>query len=79
MDKKRLIDLENKMIDYKRFSFILLSLSAFLSIGLLLPTGALAENNYLVIFGFIFFSVLAAILLHRSAMSLKQKIYEEEI
>lgn len=78
MDKSRLADLKSKMIDYKRFSFILLSLSAFMAIGLLLPTGALAERDSLIIIGFIFLSVIAALNLHRTAMSIREKIFEEE-
>lgn len=78
MDKNRMVDLKNRATDYKRFAFVLLSLSAFLSIGLLLPTGVLVEKDYLIIIGFIFLSILVAINLHRTAMSLQKKIYEEE-
>ncbi|UTW70709.1 hypothetical protein KHA80_04310 [Anaerobacillus sp. HL2] len=37
--------LEEKVVDYKRFAFILLSLTVFLFVGLLVPNGEKVKFN----------------------------------
>lgn len=78
MDDKTLQALKDKMIDFKRFSFILLSLCGFLSIGLVLPTVTLDEKSYFIVISIIVGLLICSILFHRSAMVCKRKIYNNE-
>lgn len=78
MDEKKLQDLKSKVIDYKRFSYILLSLCGFLSMGLVLPTITLDGKNFIIVIALIFSLLIGAIAFHRSAMNYERKIYNEE-
>ncbi|MFA9557139.1 YrhC family protein [Evansella sp. AB-rgal1] len=78
MDEKKIIDLKNKVIDLKRFSFILLALCGFLAIGLVLPDGAVAPEHQAIMVGLNFILLFAALFFHRSAMAAQRIINEEE-
>lgn len=77
MTEKHLNDLKNKVIDLKRFAFILLALSGFLSIGLVIPGAILVEQQGMMI-GLLVVLLISAFYCHRSAMAVQHKIYEEE-
>lgn len=78
MDEKKINDLKNKVVDFKRFSFILLSLCGFLSVGLILPSISLAKEGYLLVISLIVVLLVSSIFFHRSAMACERKLYSEE-
>ncbi|MCD8511129.1 MAG: YrhC family protein [Bacillus sp. (in: Bacteria)] len=77
MSDKQMKELQNKVIDLKRFAFILLALSGFLSIGLVIPGAIIVEQQGMMI-GLLVTLLLSAFYCHRSAMATRQKLYEEE-
>ncbi|WP_100372142.1 YrhC family protein [Bacillus sp. FJAT-45037] len=78
MTEKKTQDLQATVADYKRFGFILLSLSAFLTIGLIIP----AESGATVLSGSyiigIFGTLASAVVCHRLAMNAQKKLYENQ-
>ncbi|MBU9713353.1 YrhC family protein [Evansella tamaricis] len=72
-----MIDLKNKVIDLKRFAFILLALSGFLSVGLVLPNETITAEQQGMIVGLIGILLLSAFFIHRSAMTTQRIINEE--
>ncbi|MDG5786487.1 YrhC family protein [Evansella sp. AB-P1] len=77
MDEKKIIDLKNKVIDLKRFAFILLALCGFLAIGLVLPDNIAGEHQGMMI-GLNALLLIAAIYFHRTALATQRKLLEEE-
>ncbi|WP_100406627.1 YrhC family protein [Bacillus solitudinis] len=78
MENKIIQDLQTKVADYKRFGFILLSLSIFLFIGLIVPTsGVAAEFKGFIVAG-VFIMLGLAFFFHRLAMKVQQKLYNEK-
>ncbi|WP_088102579.1 YrhC family protein [Halalkalibacter urbisdiaboli] len=78
MREKLVEDLESKILDYKRFAFILLSLSIFLFIGLIVPTTAIKiELQGFVVAG-VFIMLGLAFICHRMAMKIQQQMHSDE-
>ncbi|WP_280768570.1 YrhC family protein [Salipaludibacillus daqingensis] len=49
MTEKEELKLKNKVVDYRRFAFILLALSGFLMIGVVLPNQSAQVNSQLML------------------------------
>ncbi|SDY49447.1 YrhC-like protein [Evansella caseinilytica] len=77
-DEKKLADLKNKVADHKRFAFILLALSGFLSIGLVIPNDAIADGQHGKMVGLIVALLISAFFFHKSAMKTQRIVNEEE-
>ncbi|UOE95588.1 YrhC family protein [Alkalihalobacillus sp. LMS39] len=67
MDEKQIKTLKDKVEDYRRFAYILLSLGIFLFIGILIPndSGTAIEPSHFIIAVFIMLG--ASIFFHRKA------------
>lgn len=78
MTEKKLHDMKNKVTDFKRFAFILLAISGFLTIGLALPTEFSAGEQQGLLAGIIIVLLIAAYFFHRQAMNTQHEINEEE-
>ncbi|WP_026673883.1 YrhC family protein [Alkalihalobacterium bogoriense] len=69
MDEKQLKTLKDKVEDYRRFAYILLSLGIFLFIGILIPNdnnGTAIEPSHFIIAVFVMLG--ASIFFHRKAI-----------
>lgn len=75
-DFKRI--LEEKVADYKRFAFILLSLTIFLFIGLLVPNGEESQIQSSILIGLNVCSIVFAVIFHKKAMKIQEQLYSEE-
>ncbi|WP_062049952.1 YrhC family protein [Bacillus sp. JCM 19034] len=77
MTEKHMKNQLAKIADYKQYSFILLSLSAFLSIGLLIPSALVTDWQFpaVITLGIL---LIAAMTCHRYAMKVEKRLYEEE-
>lgn len=71
--------LENIVNDYKRFSFVLLSLTVFLFLGLIIPTQELSQTHHILLIGLIVVSISLSFVFHRKAMKYREKLFEEQI
>lgn len=69
--------LENIVNDYKRFSFVLLSLTAFLFLGLIIPSQEFSQTHHLLLIGLISVSIILSVTFHRIAMKYREKLFEE--
>ncbi|MBU9722560.1 MULTISPECIES: YrhC family protein [Bacillaceae] len=78
MNEKELMDLKDKVIDLKRFAFILIALSGFLSVGLILPTDSIATEYQGLVVGIIAVLLVGAVWFHRAAMRTQKIVNEEE-
>jgi hypothetical protein len=78
MNEKMIQDLQAKVEDYKRFGFILLSLSIFLFIGLLVPTSEIAVEMQGMVIGSVFTTLGLSFLFHRLAMKIQKKLMNED-
>ncbi|MDV2682986.1 YrhC family protein [Alkalihalophilus sp. As8PL] len=78
MTEKKMQDLQAKVADYKRFGFILLSLSAFLFIGLIIPADGQAISLPSGFIVGVFATLGLAVVCHRLAMNAQKQLYEEE-
>ncbi|TLS39312.1 YrhC family protein [Pseudalkalibacillus caeni] len=70
--------LKDKITDYTRFGFILLSLSAFLYIGSLLPVEDASNAKSLILIGTSLVAVGFAGLFYVKAVSIKKKLHQDE-
>ncbi|WP_017728585.1 YrhC family protein [Halalkalibacterium ligniniphilum] len=78
MDEQKIQELEGKVADYKRFGFILLSLSVFLFIGAIIPSDyARFEMPELFIVA-VFVSLGLSLLFHQKALAYQKKLLEQE-
>ena len=77
MEEQKLKQLKEKVADYKRFGFILLSLSMFLFIGLLVPSEGLVIDMPGLFIGAVFVTLALAAVFHRLAMKAEKQLYEE--
>ncbi len=71
--------LQDKMTDYKRFAFVLLSLSVFLYIGSFLPVEGKTDGATLILTGGGFLLVGIAIFFYSRAIAIQKKINEQNI
>lgn len=71
--------LQDKMTDYKRFAFVLLSLSVFLYIGSFLPVQGKTDGAALILTGGGFLLVGIAIFFYSRAIAIQKKINEQNI
>ncbi|ADU29808.1 YrhC family protein [Evansella cellulosilytica] len=78
MSDKKINELKNKVIDFKRFAFILLALCGFISLGLVLPHESVAPHHQTIMIGMLVVMLMMAFVFHRIAMHSQQKLYEEE-
>ncbi|WNF37649.1 YrhC family protein [Bacillaceae bacterium IKA-2] len=70
--------LEDKVTDYKRFSFILLALSVFMFIGLIIPNegvGSIQQITLIILSGN---SIAFAMIFHRKAMKVRELLNEKQ-
>jgi len=77
MEDKKFKQLKNKVDDYKRFGYILLSLSMFLFIGLFVPSEGLVKEMPGMFIGGVFVTLTLAMISHRIAIKAEKKLYEE--
>ncbi|MFA9455933.1 YrhC family protein [Halalkalibacter sp. AB-rgal2] len=77
MTDKKMNEQLTKIADFKQYSFILLSLSAFLSIGLLIPSAPITEWQVPAVMA-VFVLLIAAISCHRYAMKTSKRLHEED-
>ncbi|NEU31595.1 hypothetical protein GN156_12555 [bacterium LRH843] len=77
MADRQLKLLKEKIIDYKRFGFVLFSLSIFLFIGLLIPTEGIASQMPGMVIGAIFISLTLAAVFHQLAMKAEKQLHNE--
>ncbi|MDV2883767.1 YrhC family protein [Alkalihalophilus pseudofirmus] len=78
MTEKKMRELKDKVADYKRFGFILLSLSAFLFIGLIIPADGQAVSLPSGFIVGVFLTMGLAVVCHRLAMNAQKQMYEDE-
>ncbi|WP_210237226.1 YrhC family protein [Alteribacter natronophilus] len=78
MAEKQMKALKEKVTDYKRYAFVLLSLSIFMFIGLLLPTEALATESQPLYVVMNMAVLVLAVVFHRIAMFNQKKLNEGE-
>ncbi|WP_078552705.1 YrhC family protein [Bacillus alkalicellulosilyticus] len=76
MDEKQLQTLKDKVVDYRRYAYILLSISIFLFIGLLIPNETTLGPEYMV--AVVFIMLFTAVVFNRRATICQNKINEEE-
>lgn len=78
MGDKEIRDIQGKVTDYKRFGFILLSLSIFMFLGLVIPnevTVASDVSMYMIIGTVV--SLILAFVFHRKAMHYRNLLDNE--
>ncbi|WP_377888381.1 YrhC family protein [Alkalihalobacillus sp. R86527] len=71
-------ELQNKMTDYKRFAFILLSLSVFLYIGSFLPMEGKTDERVLILTGGGFLLVGIALFFYSRAIAIQKKLNDSD-
>ncbi|WP_209122877.1 YrhC family protein [Alkalihalobacillus sp. BA299] len=78
-DNKKMRELKGKAEDYKRFGFILLSLSVFMFLGIIIPNDAPLTGNYAeyMMIGTVL-SLIIAFIFHRKAMHYRNQLDNEE-
>lgn len=72
-------ELQDKMTDYKRFAFVLLSLSVFLYIGSFLPMDGKSDAQALILTGGGFLLVGIALFFYSRAIAIQKKINEHDV
>ncbi|WP_216829071.1 YrhC family protein [Alkalihalobacterium elongatum] len=78
-DNKKIREIKGKVEDYKRFGFILLSLSVFMFLGLIIPNDVPMTGNYAeYMMGGIVLSLVMAFIFHRKAMHYRNQLDNEE-
>lgn len=78
MDEKKIKDLQDKVTDYSRYGFILLSLGVFLFLGLVIPTDSSIANQFPgVIIGGIFLVLGLAMFFNRRAKLYRMQLEED--
>lgn len=79
MDEKEITALKHKMADYKNFSMVLLFMSAFLSVGSVIPFSGKTSLDQIALSlaGLAF--ILASIFFYRKLAKLKEQIDNEEM
>lgn len=78
MDKKTVINIQHKIIDYKRFGFILFSLSAFLYLGSIIPFEGKNSLDTLLLSSASLTAIIIAIVFHVKTNKLKRQLAEED-
>ena len=71
--------LQDKMTDYKRFAFVLLSLSVFLYIGSFLPVEGKTDGATLILTGGGFILIGIAIFFYSRAIAIQKKMNEQDL
>ncbi|WP_408007005.1 YrhC family protein [Pseudalkalibacillus sp. A8] len=77
MSKEMVKDTEDKIADFKRFSFVLLSLSVFLYIGSIIPFEGKETTDQLVLLSTSYISIGIALLFYRKISKWKKLLKEE--
>lgn len=77
MDEKQLTELKHKLVDYKNYSMVLLVMSAFLSVGSVIPFNGRTNLDQIVLSlaGLAF--ILASIFFYRKLAKIKEQIENE--
>lgn len=70
--------LEDKVVDYKRFAFILLALSVFMFIGLIIPNEGVGLIQQIILILLSSNSIAFAVIFHRKAMKVRKLLNEEQ-
>ncbi len=70
--------LQEKVVDYKRYAYILLALSVFLFLGLIVPNEAATLNQQKILIGLNICSLVFAAFFHKMAMKCQEQLYREE-
>ncbi len=70
-------DTKDKIADFKRFSFVLLSLSAFLYIGSIVPFDGKETADQLVLLSTSYVSIAIALFFYRKISLWKKQLKEE--
>ncbi|MED3648472.1 YrhC family protein [Halalkalibacterium halodurans] len=78
MEEKKIVELEKQVEDYRQFSFVLLSLSIFLFIGLVLPPSYAPQVAAEWLIAGIGGALTFAWLFNRKVVQCQQKLFEEE-
>ncbi|MFV8826807.1 YrhC family protein [Alkalihalobacterium sp. APHAB7] len=80
MDDKKIREIKGKIEDYKRFGFILLSLSIFMFLGIIIPNDVPLTGNYVeyMMVGTVL-SLVMALIFHRKAMRYRNQLDNEEL
>ena len=77
MEDKQSKELIEKIEDYKRFAFTLLSLSGFLFIGLIIPNGEGLAVEPTILLTIIIASLAVAMFFHRRSLACHKKLWDE--
>lgn len=79
MDEKKMRDLRLKMKDYKNYSMVLLMMSAFLSIGSVIPSVGTTDRNQIILSmaGVVF--IAASVFFYKKVAKLKDQLQNEEL
>lgn len=70
--------LEDKVADYKRFSFILLALSVFMFIGLIIPNDGVGSIQQIILLILSSTSIAFAVIFHRKAMKIRELLNDNQ-
>ncbi len=77
LSKEMVKDTKDKIADFKRFSFVLLSLSAFLYIGSIIPFEGKQTLHKLILLGTSYLSLGIALVFYRKISQWKKQLNEE--
>ncbi|WP_349407955.1 YrhC family protein [Pseudalkalibacillus sp. SCS-8] len=77
MSKEMVKNIQEKIADFKRFSLVLLSLSAFLYIGSIVPFDGKEATDQLVLLSASYTLIGVAILFYRKVAIWKKQLNEE--
>jgi hypothetical protein len=76
LDLEKAKDLQHKIIDYKRYAFILIAVSVFLYIGVLIPNEGKTSLQMVTIMGTTVLFLSVSFLLFRRVIKYKQELSE---
>ncbi|MGP4080481.1 YrhC family protein [Pseudalkalibacillus sp. R45] len=77
MSKEMVKDTKDKIADFKRFSFVLLSLSVFLYIGSIIPFEGKQTLHQLILLGTSYLSIGIALVFYRKISQWKKQLNEK--
>lgn len=78
MEERKEKQLKDKVADYRRFGFIMITMSIFLFIGLLIPTEASLNHMEGFMIGAILTLLVLATIFHFIAIKAEKQLFKED-
>ncbi len=78
VEEQKKKQLEGKIADYRRFGFVLITLSVFLFIGLLIPNESAPRNMSELLIVAVFVLLGGSLVFHRIAVKAEKRLLNED-